>query len=140
MEKIGLGVLGLDKRAGSGSNIQSALTRCREVQVLRLVILNTAARKTSPELFTGRLKQLVTENMEEENKEMKSFKDLGLSEQLVEACEKIGWKNPKEIQTEVIPLALQGKDVIGISNTSSGKTGAFVLPILHALALQPCTP
>lgn len=46
--------------------------------------------------------------MEEENKEMKSFKDLGLSEQLVEACEKIGWKNPKEIQTEVIPLALQG--------------------------------
>lgn len=37
-------------------------------------------------------------------------------------------------------LCFLGKDVIGISNTSSGKTGAFVLPILHALALQPCTP
>ncbi|KAK2394666.1 DEAD-box ATP-dependent RNA helicase [Trifolium repens] len=75
--------------------------------------------------------------MEEENNEIKSFKDLGLSEQLVDACEKFGWKNPLKIQTEVIPLALQGKDVIGLSQTGSGKTGAFVLPILHAFLEAP---
>ncbi|KAL5061978.1 hypothetical protein RYX36_023715 [Vicia faba] len=75
--------------------------------------------------------------MEEENKEIKSFKDLGLNDSLVEACEKLGWKNPLKIQVEAIPQALQGKDVIGISQTGSGKTGAFVLPILHALLEAP---
>ncbi|XP_045797238.1 DEAD-box ATP-dependent RNA helicase 10-like isoform X2 [Trifolium pratense] len=65
---------------------------------------------------------------------MKSFTDLGLSFQLVEACEKqLVWYNPMKIQTEVIPLALQGKDVFAISPPRSGKVGAFVLPILHAL-------
>ncbi|AES98499.2 DEAD-box ATP-dependent RNA helicase 10 isoform X1 [Medicago truncatula] len=68
------------------------------------------------------------------SEEMKSFTDLGLSVQLVEACEKMRWYSPLKIQTEVIPLALQGKDdVIGISPPRSGKAGAFVLPILQAL-------
>lgn len=46
--------------------------------------------------------------MEEENQEVKSFNDLGLSEQLVEACDKLGWKAPLKIQIEAIPLALEG--------------------------------
>ncbi|CAK8564573.1 unnamed protein product [Lathyrus sativus] len=75
--------------------------------------------------------------MEEENQETKSFNDLGLSEQLVEACDKLGWKSPLKIQIEAIPLALEGKDVIGLAQTGSGKTGAFALPILHALLEAP---
>ncbi|CAJ2670213.1 DEAD-box ATP-dependent RNA helicase 10-like protein [Trifolium pratense] len=75
--------------------------------------------------------------MEEENNEMKSFKDLGLPEELVEACDNLGWKTPLKIQIEAIPLALQGKDVIGLAQTGSGKTGAFALPILHALLQAP---
>lgn len=75
--------------------------------------------------------------MEEENKEMKSFKDLGLPESLVEACEKMGWKTPLKIQIEAIPPALEGKDLIGLAETGSGKTGAFALPILHALLEAP---
>lgn len=69
---------------------------------------------------------------------MKSFKDLGLPESLVEACEKMGWKNPLKIQIEAIPPALEGKDLIGLAETGSGKTGAFALPILHALLEAPC--
>ena len=46
-------------------------------------------------------------------------------------------KNPKEIQLKAIPQALQGKDVIRFSQTGSGKTGAFALPILHALLDAP---
>jgi ATP-dependent RNA helicase DDX47/RRP3 len=46
--------------------------------------------------------------MEKENNETKSFKDLGLPEELVEACESLGWKTPLKIQIEAIPLALQG--------------------------------
>ena len=43
-----------------------------------------------------------------EDNEGKTFKDLGLSEQLMEACEKLGWQNPLKIQAEAIPLALEG--------------------------------
>ncbi|KAA0188415.1 hypothetical protein HAZT_HAZT003606 [Hyalella azteca] len=47
------------------------------------------------------------------------------------------WTKPTQIQKEAIPVALQGKDVVGIAETGSGKTGAFGLPILQALLLKP---
>ncbi|KAK9131731.1 hypothetical protein Scep_011259 [Stephania cephalantha] len=75
--------------------------------------------------------------MEESEEVVKSFKDLGLSEQLVEACENLGWASPSKIQAEAIPYALEGKDLIGLAQTGSGKTGAFALPILHALLEDP---
>ena len=46
--------------------------------------------------------------MAEDNKEVKSFKDLGICDQLVEACENLGWKTPSKIQAEAIPHALEG--------------------------------
>ncbi|XP_028417394.1 probable ATP-dependent RNA helicase DDX47 [Dendronephthya gigantea] len=66
-----------------------------------------------------------------------TFKTLGVTEVLCEACGKIGWNNPTKIQRECIPLALQGKDIIGLAETGSGKTGAFALPILQALLENP---
>nr|CAD1832205.1 unnamed protein product [Ananas comosus var. bracteatus] len=62
-----------------------------------------------------------------------TFADLGLCRELVEACESLGWKAPSRIQAEAIPYALQGRDVIGLAQTGSGKTAAFALPILQAL-------
>ncbi|BAT03043.1 Os07g0660000, partial [Oryza sativa Japonica Group] len=50
-----------------------------------------------------------------------------------EACDAMGWKAPTRIQAEVIPFALQGRDVIGVGQTGSGKTAAFALPIIQAL-------
>uniref|UniRef100_A0A674BZN8 Probable ATP-dependent RNA helicase DDX47 n=1 Tax=Salmo trutta TaxID=8032 RepID=A0A674BZN8_SALTR len=52
---------------------------------------------------------------------------------VLSACEQLGWKTPTKIQVEAIPVALQGKDVIGLAETGSGKTGAFALPILQSL-------
>ncbi|GER30794.1 ATP-dependent RNA helicase [Striga asiatica] len=72
-----------------------------------------------------------------EDKEDKSFKDLGVNEQLADACDNLGWKNPTKIQVEAIPLALEGKDIIGLAQTGSGKTGAFAIPILQALLEAP---
>ncbi|EDV99099.1 probable ATP-dependent RNA helicase DDX47 [Drosophila grimshawi] len=66
-----------------------------------------------------------------------TWKDLGLSETLCKACDELKWKAPSKIQKEAIPVALQGKDVIGLAETGSGKTGAFALPILHALLENP---
>lgn len=67
----------------------------------------------------------------------KSFKELGIIDSLCEACETMGYKAPTPIQAESIPLALQGRDLIGLAETGSGKTAAFALPILQALMEKP---
>lgn len=61
----------------------------------------------------------------------KSFEDLGIIDQLCKACAAQGYKLPTPIQNEAIPLALQGRDLIGLAETGSGKTAAFALPILQ---------
>ncbi|XP_036311807.1 probable ATP-dependent RNA helicase DDX47 isoform X2 [Pipistrellus kuhlii] len=73
----------------------------------------------------------------EEEEETKTFKDLGVTDVLCEACDQLGWTKPTKIQVEAIPLALQGRDIIGLAETGSGKTGAFALPILNALLETP---
>ncbi|VVC39249.1 RNA helicase, DEAD-box type, Q motif,Helicase, C-terminal,ATP-dependent RNA helicase DEAD-box, conserved [Cinara cedri] len=66
-----------------------------------------------------------------------TFKDLGVTDVLCETCETLKWKTPTKIQKEAIPIALQGKDIIGLAETGSGKTGAFAIPILQALLENP---
>ena len=61
----------------------------------------------------------------------KSFQELGIIDSLCDACSALGYKAPTPIQNEAIPLALQGRDLIGLAETGSGKTAAFALPILQ---------
>lgn len=61
------------------------------------------------------------------------FKELNLKPELITALNKIGLTKPTEVQEKAIPLALSGKDVIVRSKTGSGKTFAFLLPILQRL-------
>ncbi|EMC93092.1 hypothetical protein BAUCODRAFT_77654 [Baudoinia panamericana UAMH 10762] len=72
-----------------------------------------------------------------EAEEEKSFADLGVNESLCDACTSLGFKTPTAIQREAIPLALSGRDIIGLAETGSGKTAAFALPILQALLHDP---
>ncbi|GLC70576.1 hypothetical protein PLESTF_001010400 [Pleodorina starrii] len=65
------------------------------------------------------------------------FKSLGLSEWLCGVCKSLGMSTPTEVQRGCIPAILQGRDVIGLAQTGSGKTAAFALPILQALAKDP---
>ncbi len=67
----------------------------------------------------------------------KTFADLGVREELCEACANLKFTHPTPIQEESIPLALEGRDIIGLAETGSGKTAAFVLPILQALMGKP---
>lgn len=67
----------------------------------------------------------------------KTFADLGVSKELCESCESLGFKNPTDIQVAAIPPALTGRDIIGIAQTGSGKTAAFALPILQTLWENP---
>ncbi|PMD22270.1 DEAD-domain-containing protein [Hyaloscypha hepaticicola] len=67
----------------------------------------------------------------------KTFKDLGIIDSLCDACAALGYKAPTPIQAQSIPLALEGRDLIGLAETGSGKTAAFALPILQALLDKP---
>jgi ATP-dependent RNA helicase DeaD len=64
---------------------------------------------------------------------MKTFEELGLSKQVLDTLEGLGFKEPTDIQEQTIPLALAGKDIIGGSATGSGKTLAFASPIMENL-------
>ncbi|WP_174293175.1 DEAD/DEAH box helicase, partial [Sphingomonas bacterium] len=63
-----------------------------------------------------------------------SFSDLGLAEPLVRALEAKGYAEPTPIQRDAIPLILEGRDLLGIAQTGTGKTAAFVLPSIQRLA------
>jgi ATP-dependent RNA helicase DDX47/RRP3 len=66
-----------------------------------------------------------------------TFKELGLIDPLLEALDKINFTKPTEIQQEALPHALEGRDIIGVAETGSGKTAAFALPILQKLWDEP---
>ena len=61
------------------------------------------------------------------------FKQFGLSDPLVKGILATGYTAPTEIQTQAMPSAIQGKDIIGCAQTGTGKTAAFVLPTLNRL-------
>ncbi|CAD7924661.1 unnamed protein product [Amoebophrya sp. A25] len=67
----------------------------------------------------------------------RTFASLGVCPELCKAVELLGWKKPTEIQCASIPHAIQGKDIIALAETGSGKTGAFALPIIQALLDKP---
>ncbi|PIA63058.1 hypothetical protein AQUCO_00200826v1, partial [Aquilegia coerulea] len=115
-------------------------SKARVLQTILRCRVNLLSKKSSAQVVNQVIFHISTcesDSMAEDGEEVKTFKDLGLSEQLVEACDSMGWKVPSKIQIEAIPHALEGKDLIGLAQTGSGKTGAFALPILHALLEAP---
>ena len=64
------------------------------------------------------------------------FCDLGIEEKLLTTLTKKGFETPTPIQHQVIPGALQGKDVVGIAQTGTGKTLAFGIPMIQHLSSQ----
>jgi ATP-dependent RNA helicase RhlE len=68
---------------------------------------------------------------------LSDFSDFGLHPDLLRGVESLGFTQPTPIQTDAIPPALAGRDVLACAMTGSGKTAAFVLPILHRLIGKP---
>jgi len=66
-----------------------------------------------------------------------TFESLGVCEPLCEAIKSLNWTHASRIQKEALPSALAGRDIIGLAETGSGKTGAFAIPILQSLLENP---
>ena len=65
-----------------------------------------------------------------------TFKELQLAQPILKAVEQEGYTHPTPIQEKAIPILLQGKDLLGVAQTGTGKTAAFGIPILHHLYTQ----
>ncbi|AYG04674.1 DEAD/DEAH box helicase [Gryllotalpicola protaetiae] len=69
-----------------------------------------------------------------------AFTDLGLSDAVLKALKDVGYETPSAIQAATIPLLLEGRDVVGLAQTGTGKTAAFALPIVSRLDISQKTP
>ena len=66
-----------------------------------------------------------------------TFADLGLSEAMLASLERSGYARPTPIQQQAVPLALKGRDLMGLAQTGTGKTAAFTIPIIERLMDGP---
>ena len=62
---------------------------------------------------------------------MTTFNELQISSEVMKAVEEMGYENATDIQAQSIPLIMEGKDVLGRSNTGTGKTAAFGIPAIE---------
>lgn len=60
-----------------------------------------------------------------------AFREFGLSGPILKAIEEMGWEDPSEIQLQLIPKVLMGRDMVGQARTGTGKTGAFAVPLIE---------
>ena len=69
-----------------------------------------------------------------------SFSELGLSEALLKTLTEIGYETPSPIQAQCIPILLDGRDLIGMAQTGTGKTAAFALPLMEQIDVKIAKP
>jgi ATP-dependent RNA helicase DeaD len=78
--------------------------------------------------------------MSSNNSPAHGFRDLALSEPVMQALNDVGYETPSQIQAETIPHILSGKDLLGQAQTGTGKTAAFALPLLSMIDISKLSP
>ena len=72
---------------------------------------------------------------------MKTFEQLGVASEILEAIQELGFEQPMPVQEEVIPLLLaETRDIIALAQTGTGKTAAFGLPIIQKIDIKQKAP
>jgi superfamily II DNA/RNA helicase len=80
------------------------------------------------------INQAITIAEEVKYESTNTFDDFGLHPQIIQNIKERGYTNPTPIQDQGIPVLMQNKDIVGIANTGTGKTAAFLLPLVHKIA------
>lgn len=119
-----------EKKDGKKDKQSKKAKRNRKAGVDEAVAAQSAADavvEAEAELKKGK------KRMRKEKAAAKTFLDLHLSRPLLKAVDRLEWMQPTPVQSAAIPYVLAGRDVCGSAVTGSGKTGAFVLPVLERL-------
>ena len=95
-----------------------------------------ADKKFDPSLFIQKVEEQIIEPVYVPKN---MFSDFPIEEQIKQNIEHKGYKIPTPIQDAVIPLLLEGKDVIATANTGTGKTAAFLIPLIHNIMTKKTT-
>lgn len=91
-----------------------------------------SVKKLDENLFVKKASQMRTEKYVS----LKTFSDFKLADKLIRNIRDHSYVNPTQIQEQTIPHLLNGRDVIGIANTGTGKTAAFLIPLVHKVFLN----
>nr|GMC73163.1 DEAD-box ATP-dependent RNA helicase 20 [Ipomoea batatas] len=97
----------------------------------------SVAAMTDSEVEEYRRRREITVEGRDVPKPVKSFSDVGFPEYVLKEIEKAGFTEPTPIQSQGWPMALKGRDLIGIAETGSGKTLAYLLPAIVHVNAQP---
>ncbi|KAI8975604.1 P-loop containing nucleoside triphosphate hydrolase protein, partial [Mycotypha africana] len=98
---------------------------------------DTEEEEEESETEIKRKKEYFADESENTTQEHESFTSMNLSRPILKGLSNVGFVKPTEIQSRTIPVALMGKDICGGAVTGSGKTAAFVIPILERLLYRP---
>lgn len=93
--------------------------------------LHESKLKGQIDIFIKKSQQ--SSELEIDYKSQKTFSDFDIANPLKENIVKKGYTNPTPVQEQAIPAILQGRDLIGLANTGTGKTAAFLIPIIHKI-------
>lgn len=140
MDATGYGDDGLS--AESESEVESIASPVPHPADLDISDISSADEQDDPVEKARRTAFFAPEEKVEKNTSNKSvpldsFQLMSLSRPILRGLASVGFSEPTPIQTKAIPIALLGKDVVGGAVTGSGKTGAFMIPILERLLYRP---
>ncbi|MGR0159009.1 DEAD/DEAH box helicase [Paenarthrobacter nitroguajacolicus] len=118
------------KTAESADVAETSAPAEAEAPAVAAAPVETAAAETAAPAFT----EAPAPKAEEEEEEGVKFVDLGIDGRVLAALQDVGYEKPSPIQAATIPLLLEGRDVVGLAQTGTGKTAAFAVPALSRLA------
>lgn len=146
-DAFGMGALANEEEGSENSGQDSAAISDDESVAEPVPHPDDIERASSPEEIDDLEEQARREAFfapEEKNPKAKtnrissgSFQSMSLSRPILRGLAAVGFSEPTPIQTKTIPIALEGKDVVGGAVTGSGKTAAFIIPILERLLYRP---
>ena len=96
-----------------------------------------AALLTSSSPHPKVLKEKKKDRTEQPKSDASAFAALGLDDEIVKALGFLGYETPTPIQQQAIPAVLDGRDLVGLAQTGTGKTAAFALPLIQQLLMNP---
>lgn len=117
------------KKGATAARKAASKTAAKASKKAPAAATSTAATSTAEESQTLAQREAATSDI--------AFADLGLSERMLASLQRAGYARPTPIQQQAVPLALKGRDLMGLAQTGTGKTAAFTIPIIERLMGGP---